>query len=209
MNDEYVKNEGYRPLVLPERGEDLLEGRQYALTPLARLVLEREFGLANVPTVVECILRKVAKTTLITRTFNHELRTRTVSRIRLPAQQETFRAYTHTVFKFSLSLAKLYELAPYYDPSHQLPGSRFRDSDLEKLAKLEQDWFNNRHLPSTHKKLAGRTLRWWSKHELVDGKYQLLPQYRREYSGPRRSGGGAKSLTREESARITSVLADL
>jgi hypothetical protein len=210
MSELYVDNEGYKPQILPERGEDLMEGRQYALTPLARLVLEREYGYGGLPTVLECLLRKVCRTTITTHTFNHETRKHKVSRLRLDPQEETFRAFTAGgIVKFSFSIAKLDELAPFYDPSHSIPGAKWGKTDIDKLAKLEDDWFNTRHLPSTHRKVAGRTLRWWSKHEIVDGKYVLLPEYRRQGTSGTGDGRKNRTLGDAERASISNLLSGL
>ena len=137
------------PLILPERGEDLIPGRQYALTPIARLILREEFCI-QAPTIVECIHRRIAATEITTTRKNCETGETTTSTSSLPAQAATFRCMANRgkILTFTLDLAKLDELVPFYDKSHQLPA-------------LEEDWFATRSLPSTHHKFRGQSLRWW------------------------------------------------
>jgi hypothetical protein len=156
MSENYVSSDGYKPLPLPERGEDFQEGRQYALTPLARLILKKEYGLSNVPTIVECLLRKVAATRIATHTLNRETGEAKWTVMELAPQDATFRAYLGrtTVLKFTIDVAKLIALEPMYNKSHELP-------------TMEADWFKHRSLQPLHKKLRGCTLRWWEAGSVV------------------------------------------
>lgn len=171
MSDTYVTLDGYRPLALPLTGEELIEGRQYALTPLARLILREEYGLAGIPTVVECLHKKVAKTTITTSTLNHETNEVKVSVMQLEAQPASFRVFLAVgrILKFELDIAKLEEFAPFYDKSHKLP-------------EMEAEWFAQRHLTPVHHKFRGCSLRWWSKNEQAG-------------TAARISSGGAKRVS--------------
>jgi len=151
MSDQFVGNDGFRPLPLPATGEELLEGRQYALTPLARLILREEYGLSGVATIVECISRKVAHTTITSTTFNHETKETTVRVMEVEPQPATFRVQG-TKLRFQLDIKKLDEFAPFYDKSHKLPA-------------MEAEWFEQRHLSPVHHKFRGCSLRWWSKEQ--------------------------------------------
>lgn len=164
MSENYLGSDGFRPLVLPERGEDLLEGRQYALTPLFRLILKEEYGLVNVPTIVECFHKKIPATLLETRSTNLETGEVRESKMELPAQSACFRAFLGhgRILKFEVELLKLDEMAPFYDPSHQLPGQKKEYLDRE-IEKMERDWFAQSSLQPIHRKFRGCTLRWWSK----------------------------------------------
>lgn len=152
MSENYCSTDGYKPMVLPAKGEDLLEGRQYLLTPLARLILQEEYGIRGVPTVVECTKRKVAATRMETTSTNLETGEVRKSLVVLEPQRATFRAFMalKRVIRFELDIAKLEEFAPMYDKSHKLPA-------------LEEDWFAQRSLPSTHHKFRGQSLRFWSR----------------------------------------------
>ena len=152
MSENYVTSDGYRPLILPESGELLQVGRQYALTPLARLILVEEYGLRGVPTMVTCIRKKAPPTRVITTTINLETNKAVQTEEEFPGQEACFSAYVGggKHLKFEINLAKLDSLAPFYDKSHKLPA-------------FEQDWLNTRSLPPTHAKFRGCSLRWWNK----------------------------------------------
>lgn len=155
-------SDGFKPLCLPERGEDLQEGRQYVLTPLARLILVEEFGLAGLPRVVECIHRRVFATRLTTVSENLETKVSKTSVIDLPAQDASFRYGKN---KFVLDLAKLVDLAPFYADSHKLPTE-------------EEKWFETREQYPLARRLRGAPLNWWK---------QGCPDPKSGYSGPRRA----------------------
>lgn len=156
MSELYVDKKDFRPLILPEKGEQLERGRQYVLTPLARLILQEKYGLFGVPTVVECIQHKVARTLVQVMRTNLDTGKSTYSIQELPGQEATFRVFLGVgrVLKFEVDLVKLEEFAPFYADSHKLPA-------------LEDDWFATRCLPPTNRKFRGCTLRWWSKSEEV------------------------------------------
>lgn len=163
MSENYVTSDGFKPLVLPERGEDLIVGRQYALTPLARHIIAEEYGLRGLPTVVECIRSRVAACEITIIRKNVETgKTTTVTR-REEEQSETFRAYLGATNKpvFIVSLKKLEELAEFYDQSHKLPGDVNKHT-AEQLARLEEEWFKVTSQMS-NTKFRGQPLRWWSR----------------------------------------------
>lgn len=161
MSENYCSTDGYRPLLLPVKGEELLEGRQYALTPLARLILSEHYGIRGVPTIVECTKRKVAATRLETTCTNLETGEIKKSVVTIEPQRATFRAFIkfRSVMRFELEIAKLEELEPFYNNSHKLPA-------------LEDDWFAQRSLQPTHKKFRGCTLRWWTKGAVEGGEFK-------------------------------------
>lgn len=162
MSDQYADSGGYKPLLLPEKAEDLLEGRQYALTPLARLILDEVYGLRGVPTIVECLHRKIAKTRVTTRTENLETGEIKEGITILSEQKATFKAFLgfKRVVKFELDLIKMGELAPYYNSSHRLPA-------------LEEDWFENTSQQPLSHKLRGQPLRWWVRGAPIGGKLRV------------------------------------
>lgn len=164
MSENYVSTDGFRPLILPATSEELLEGRQYALTPLVRLILKEVYSLVNVPTIVECFRRKVAASETYTRYTNLETKQVIEHTTQQPGQAACFRAFLGygRIVKFELDLVKLEELAPFYDPSHQLPGQK-KDYLDKEIEKMENDWFAQRSLYPIHRKFRGCTLRWWSK----------------------------------------------
>lgn len=155
MSENYVSNDGYKPLVLPLRGEDLSPGRQYLLTPLARLILEDRFGLHNVPTVVECLSARHPATCIRSCVENLETGQVLWTVSQLPEREATFRAFLGKgrILKFTVDLRKLEELAPFYSTSHKLP-------------KLEEDWFTETakyDRSIANRKFRGQPLRWWAR----------------------------------------------
>lgn len=160
MSEKYLTTEGYKPLILPERGEELQQGRQYALTPLVRLILHEVYGLSNIPTIVECLHPKVAATQVVTSRTNLETGQVTVASYTIEPQAATFRVFLALgrILKFEVDLVKIIELAPFYSTSHKLPA-------------FEEDWFKQRNLAPVNRHFRGCTYRWWSKREesLEDG----------------------------------------
>jgi hypothetical protein len=153
MSENYLDKKDFRPMVLPERGEQLEKGRQYVLTPLARLILQEKYGICGVPTIVECILIKTPPMRVEVLRTNLETNKSQYSIIESEGQEATFRVFMgvgRPSLKFEIDLLKLAEFAPFYADSHKLPA-------------LEADWFATRCLPSVHQKFRGCTLRWWSK----------------------------------------------
>lgn len=110
---------GYKPLHLPRKGEDLIPDRQYALTPVARLVIEEMYGLKGVPTFVTCIRCKVAKTK-VTRIIEN-LETGVVHKTEhiVEPQAATFSAFLslRNRLVFTVDLDKVHELEPFYAKS--------------------------------------------------------------------------------------------
>jgi len=169
MSDKYISGDGFRPMVLPDSGEELLEGRQYVLTPLARVILLEAYGLGNIPTIVECVHRKIAATIVLTRTINLETGQVSKSRLKLQPQAASFRAFLQKgrVVRFELDIKKLDELAPFYSDSHKIP-------------QMEEDWFATRCLPPLNRKFRGCTLRWWDKGAEVKLGGSFKPYMRRK-----------------------------
>lgn len=152
-SDTWVKSEGYKPLLLPLSGEDLLEGRQYALTPLARSIAMELSGKADIPTVVECLYRRVAATEIVSTTTNLETGTVKTQKIVLAAQAATFR---YGKDKFELDFALLEARAPAYVAGHGLRGTL-----STSLALAEARWFETHEEVPLSRRLRGAPLRWW------------------------------------------------
>lgn len=120
MKSSRVRDDsGYRPLILPRKGEDLIPDRQYALSPVARLVIEEMYGLKGVPTFVTCIRCKVAKTK-VTRIIEN-LETGIVHKTEhiVEPQAATFSAFLslRNRLVFTVDLDKVHELEPFYAKS--------------------------------------------------------------------------------------------
>ena len=153
MSENYADTGGYKPLLLPTTGEELLPGRQYVLTPLARLILHEVYGLRGIPTICECIKAKRSATQITTVETNLETGVSSPPRIMtLEAQQATFSTYVGNKkhITFILDLKKMDELAPFYDKSHKLPA-------------MEDEWFKHVSDQPLNVKFRGQSLRWWSK----------------------------------------------
>jgi hypothetical protein len=123
VSDLYVTQDGYKPLHLPATGEELISGRQYYLSPVARVTIEEVYGLRGIPSVVECILAKRPRTRLCTTRTNLDTGESFASRdIILEGQHETFVAFIKFKkhLKFTLDLAKIHELAPFYVDSDRV-----------------------------------------------------------------------------------------
>lgn len=128
---EYSRDgqDGFRPLPLPARGEDLLPGRQYYLNPLARLVVSDVYGLRGLPSVIECLAKKVSPTRIETITTN--LATGQVSRREhlLPEQAACFRVFggPNRIIKFNLDLEHVEARKPFYADSPKLKDFELSD----------------------------------------------------------------------------------
>jgi len=163
MSENYVTSDGFKPLVLPLTGEELVVGRQYVLTPLARLIIAEEFGVKGLPTVVECLKCRVAATRITTIIENLETGEK-IERVRnVEAQTETFRAYLGATNKpvFTVDIKKLEKLADFYDQSHKLPGDINKHTS-ERLGQMEDEWFKVTSQQSNNK-FRGQPLRWWAR----------------------------------------------
>lgn len=153
MSDLYVSTDGFKPLPLPVEGEDLQPGRQYLLTPLVRLILDEVYGFRGVPTVVECLHARRPATIIRTMVQDAESgKTLSSSIMEVPAREATFRAFLGKgrVLKFEVSLARLADMAPFYDKSHKLP-------------LLEEEWFAATRQYPVGQKFRGQPLRWWDR----------------------------------------------
>lgn len=154
MSDLYVSSaaDGFKPLPLPATGEELQPGRQYLLTPIARLILDEVYGLRGIPTCVECLHARRPETNI--RSMTEDVETGKIiatNVVNVPAREATFRAFLGKgkIVRFEVSLKKMEEMVPFYDKSHKLP-------------ELEEEWFA---VISKYPKgkFRGCTLRWWDK----------------------------------------------
>lgn len=138
MSDLYVTQDGYKPLRLPATGEELLSGRQYYLSPVARVVIEEMYGLRGIPSVVECILAQRPRRSIRTISTNLDTGELISDReIVQDGQHATFVAFIKHKkhVKFTCDLAKVKELEPFYVESDKV-------SDYEK---------SDDHAPATPK----------------------------------------------------------
>lgn len=160
----------FKPLLLPERGELLEEGRQYLLTPLARDMLDKEFGYRGVPTVVECVRRRVAPTRIVSTTTNLETEVYTQSIVLLDEQQATFRAFLahRRHITFPLDLAAMDSRAEMYAESHVIPAS------------LVEEWAEETKKYPISRKFRGCTLRWWEAGAKEHGEFVPRKSAKRE-----------------------------
>lgn len=159
MSDQFVTNDGYKPLKLPSTGEELQRGRQYYLSPVARTVIEEVYGLKGVPHIVECELAARPATLVERNTYSIRLVDGKVMRDKLlhsrveenTEQLATFRAFIKfkNAYKFTIDLAKVRELEPFYadapkvsdyekgDPYAAKARSAAKESKLPDLAILD------------------------------------------------------------------------
>lgn len=132
MSEQYLSHDGFKPLPLPVRGEELTSGRQYYLDAIARKTVEEVYGLRGLPAVIECIHPKREATQIIS--FTKIVRTGRIGKksvVDLPAQDATFRAFQggKVWHRFTIDLERVQELRPYYAEAHKV-------SDEEKRVVL-------------------------------------------------------------------------
>lgn len=132
-NSKMFDGSGYHPLRLPAKGEELIVDRQYALTPVSRLVIEEMYGLKNVPTFVTCIKIKVAKTRVTRIIENLETGEVFKSIQDVEPQEATFTAFLslRNRMLFTLDLARVKQAEAIYADSPKL--TKYEESD--ELAK--------------------------------------------------------------------------
>ena len=138
MSQNYVTNDGFKPLPLPEKGEDLQQGRQYMLDPVARGAIEDMYGMAGVPAIIECLLAKRPATRIDSTSTNLETGEVRISQpIFLPCQHETFRAFQahKRHLKFTIDLARVHEMRPFYAKAHKV-SNRAPAQAREKVSKV-------------------------------------------------------------------------
>ncbi len=113
---------GYRPLPLPSRGEALEHGRQYALSPISRLVIEEVYGLRGIPTFVTCLRCRVARTRVTHVIENLETGQVHRSVTEVPEQDALFEAYfsVKNRVKFTIDLPRVREAEAFYADSPKL-----------------------------------------------------------------------------------------
>lgn len=142
---EYSRDgaDGFKPLPLPSRGEDLYPGRQYYLSPIARTLIDEVFGIRGLPSIVECLHKRVPPTRMTVTSENLETgATRTQVTI-LDSQDATFRVQGGIGSKFTIDLAVLAERNEQYEKKTdesffgvvQRKLAKYRDSDDKTKAK--------------------------------------------------------------------------
>lgn len=116
MSTLYCDQGGFRPLPLPADGFALLAGRQYVLSPIARITLEEAFGLRGIPTVIECVAPRCAARTITTIVVVDGSPMEHRSSHREEARPATFKAYmgNKKFSTFTLDLEKVHSLREFY-----------------------------------------------------------------------------------------------
>lgn len=138
--------EGFPVLRLPKKGEDLMEGRQYELSPTARAYIDETWGLV-LPRVVECLFKKRPGTRIATLTTNLETGESKWNVMIDPPRASTFRAWMTNgkIHKFTLDCAWLAEREHEMNGSHKARDYAEKDladlpkSTLEKLARKPRE----------------------------------------------------------------------
>lgn len=141
MSDQYVTQDGYKPLRLPATGDELLSGRQYYLSPVARVVIEEMYGLRGIPSVVECLLAKRPRRSI--RTVSTNLDTGIVISDREVLQDEQHATFVAFIkhkkhVKFTCDLTKVKDLEPFYVDSDRVSDYEKTDTVGPKVAKVEK-----------------------------------------------------------------------
>ena len=145
-NQQKIESEkGVPVLKLPKRGEDLVEGRQYYLDPVARATAKEEYGLA-LPREIECIRRKHPATRITSHNENLETGVTKITVMECPAQSATFRAFLKKdkIEVFTLDLKRISELRQFYADSHKAA-----ELELEELNEAKKS-----HAPRAKKPVA-------------------------------------------------------
>lgn len=127
---------GFPVLKLPSKGEDLLEGRQYQLTALARITVQEVYCL-SLPKIVECVFKTRPPMRYATHALNLLTGEAKWSVMELPAQEATFRAFFKhkNIELFTLDLVKLHELEANYKDSHKVRELEEYEARAEKSAR--------------------------------------------------------------------------
>lgn len=114
---EYSRDgaDGFRPLRLPLRGEDLQPGRQYYLSPVARAIIDEVFGIRGLPSIIECLRCRVAKTRMTVTTFNYETGKEVTKVTELDGQDAAFHVRGGIVNKFTLDLVEVAKRQEMYE----------------------------------------------------------------------------------------------
>jgi len=144
-----VVERGFPVLKLPIRGDMLLEGRQYYMSPVARAHVKEVWGV-DAPKTVECVRKRQPATRITTVSENLETGEVRKTEIVQHAHDPIFRAFNghRKIFKFSFSCELLHEEEAKYRGSHvareieedekaaghREPGASRREKD-EKRAK--------------------------------------------------------------------------
>lgn len=123
--------DGMMPKELPSRGEELMPGYQYELDPAARRAIFELYGLAGVPTYVECIKKRCAPCKRVSITTNLETNEEFRHEVTEPEQQATFRAYLggKRLAVFSLDLPALIERRAALTPADLVKDDDYSRSD--------------------------------------------------------------------------------
>ena len=130
--------EGFPVLELPARGEDLMEGRQYELSPLARSYIDETWGM-SLPRIIECLFKKRPSTRVATHTLNRETGEAKWSVLEDQGHPATFKAMTAQMkpFLFQLDLVWLAGREHETKDSHKV--SAYEDKDFKSLSKRQQN----------------------------------------------------------------------
>lgn len=141
MSEQYISTDGYKPLLLPANGEDLVSGRQYYLSPVARVCIEEMYGLRGVPSIVECLLAR--RPAGIIRTIRTNL-DRSVTlydrEVVLGEQDATFRAFVKNRmhYKFTVDLEKVHAMEPFYAEADRVSDYAEADTKGPKVPKVDR-----------------------------------------------------------------------
>jgi len=108
----------YAPLHLPKKGEDLQEGRQYILDPVARTIIVDVYGIQP-PREIVCLSRKYSSRTIKTITTYHETQEVVTHEHVDEGRPPLFRAFMalNRIQKFTLDIEKVEQMRPFYKDS--------------------------------------------------------------------------------------------
>lgn len=108
----------YSPLHLPQKGEDLQEGRQYILDPISRAVIVDMYGIQP-PREIVCLSKKYSSRTIKTITTYHDTQEVVMHEFTDEGRPPLFRAFMalNRILKFTIDIEKVEELKPFYKDS--------------------------------------------------------------------------------------------
>lgn len=137
MSTLYCDQGGFRPLALPATGFELLAGRQYLLSPIARITLEEAFGLRGVPSTIECVTARSAGRTITTIVATDGSSEEHRSTHREEPRPATFKAYmgNRKWNTFTLDLEKVHSLREFYAEAHAVSDKEMSSTKEVKASK--------------------------------------------------------------------------
>lgn len=129
---------GFPVLKLPKRGEDLFEGRQYELSPVARAYIEETWGFV-LPRVVECLHKKRPPMRYAMHALNLETGEARWSVSEEPATEATFSAWmaNSKLQPFTLNLEFIAEREHASKGSHK--AREYAEKDFNELSKSAKE----------------------------------------------------------------------